>query len=161
MKLGLSIQELHRSENDLHAHLLRMAERHAVEHEIHHVAGDLAGWSREHLRELAAAGRRFGLNLDGDPEPSHGLLDSMREKLSEAAGRRPEPGLLLLADLRELHRTAAGVSLDWELLGQGAQAAKDSELLALTQRCHPQTLRQMRWANGMLKTLSPQVLESP
>jgi hypothetical protein len=56
----------------------------------------------------------------------------LREKASELAGRRPEPGLLLLADLRHLHRVAAGVSLDWELLAQGAQAAKDSELLALT-----------------------------
>jgi hypothetical protein len=37
------------------------------------------------------------------------------------------------------------VSVDWKLLGQAAQATKDSELLALTQRCHPQTLRQMRW----------------
>ncbi|XVS61012.1 hypothetical protein ACQPYE_22170 [Actinosynnema sp. CA-299493] len=54
--------------------------------------------------------------------------------------------------------TAAGVSLDWELLAQGAQAVRDTELLTLAQRCHPQTLRQMRWANAMLKTLSPQVL---
>ena len=68
--------------------------------------------------------------------------------------------MLLLADLRHLYRTAAGVSLDWELLGQGAQAAKDSKLLGLTKRCHPQSLRQMRWANAMLKVLSPQVLAS-
>ncbi|GAB5009948.1 hypothetical protein MAHJHV63_55300 [Mycobacterium avium subsp. hominissuis] len=53
---------------------------------------------------------------------------------------------------------AAGVSLDWELLAQGAQAAKDAELLGLASRCHPVTLRQMRWANAMLKELSPQVL---
>jgi len=31
-------------------------------------------------------------------------------------------------------------------------------LLALTKRCHPQSLRQMRWANAMLKVLSPQIL---
>lgn len=161
MKLDLSIQELHRSEHNLHGQLLRMAERHEVEHEIYHVAKDLAIWSREHIRELAGIGRRFGLELDYAPEPDSGLLDSVREKVSEAVGRRPEPGLLLLADLRELHRTAAGVSLDWELLGQGAQAAKDSELLSLSQRCHPQTLRQMRWANAMLKMLSPQVMVSP
>lgn len=35
---------------------------------------------------------------------------------------------------------------------------KDDELLELTKRCHPQTLRQMRWANAMLKELSPQAL---
>ena len=161
MKLGLAIRELHRSEGNLAGHLLRMAQRHEVEHEIHHVARDLAGWSHEHLRELSTVGQGYGLNLDDDPGPGSGLLESVRETISELTGRRPEPALLLLADLRELHRTAAGVSLDWELLGQGAQAAEDTELLALTQRCHPQTLRQMRWANAMLKTLSPQVLVSP
>jgi hypothetical protein len=66
----------------------------------------------------------------------------------------------LLADLRHLHRVAAWISLDWELLAQGAQAAKDAELLALAKRCHPESLRQMRWANAMLKVLSPQVLVS-
>jgi len=70
-------------------------------------------------------------------------------------GTDPSPGLLLLADLRRTHRLAAGVSLDWELLAQGAQAAKDSELLSLASCCHPETLRQMRWANAMLKELSP------
>jgi hypothetical protein len=35
-----------------------------------------------------------------------------------------------------------------------------SELLNLTSRCHPEALRQMRWANAMLKELSPQVLMS-
>jgi hypothetical protein len=30
----------------------------------------------------------------------------------------------------------------------------------LAGRCHPRTLRQMRWANTMLKTQSPRVLTS-
>jgi hypothetical protein len=42
----------------------------------------------------------------------------------------------------------------------GSTSPKDSELLALTKRCHPQSLRQMRWANVMLKVLAPQVLAS-
>lgn len=69
-----------------------------------------------------------------------------------------DPPALLCVDPRPMHRDAAGVSLDWELLAQGAQATKDDELLELTKRCHPQTLRQMRWANAMLKELSPQAL---
>jgi hypothetical protein len=75
-------------------------------------------------------------------------------------GHRPEPAMLLLADLRRVYRMAAGVSLDWELLAQGAQAAKDQRLLELAQRCHPETLRQVRWANAMLKELAPQTLTS-
>ncbi len=68
--------------------------------------------------------------------------------------------MLLLADLRRLHRRAAGVSLDWELLAQAAQAARDTELRDLASRCHPRTLRQLKWTNAMLKVLSPQILTS-
>lgn len=34
---------------------------------------------------------------------------------------------------------------------------KDNTLLELSAACHPQTLRQLEWANAMLKTLSPQM----
>jgi len=160
VKLGLALRELHRAEKSLARDLLTVSDRHAAEHEIHHVARDLAAWSREHVHHLAEAGERYGLHLDDSPPEHSGPLASVRRKLSELAGGRPEPGLLLLADLRRLYRKAAGVSLDWELLAQGAQAVKDTDLVELTERCHPRTLRQMTWTNSMLKTLSPQVLAS-
>jgi len=71
------------------------------------------------VRELAEIGPDHGLHLKDDPEQGSELLATVRGKVSELMGRRPEPGLLL-ADLRHLYRAAAGVSLDWELLGQGA-----------------------------------------
>lgn len=160
MKLGLAMRELHRSENSLAGFLLKMSDRHKVDHGIHHVARDLARWSQVHVHELAEAGERYEVSMRDEPNDDSGMMAELRQKASEVLGERPEPGLVLLADLRRLHRKAAGVSLDWELLGQGAQAAKDAELLQLTQRCHPQTLRQMRWANAMLKEISPQVLMS-
>jgi hypothetical protein len=160
MKLNLALRELHRSEKSLAHDLLKVSDRHKVEHEVHHVARDLAVWSRRHVHQLAVAGREFGLHLDDDPPTRSGPLAPIRTTLSELTGHRPEPGLLLLADLRRLHRKAAGVSLDWELLAQGAQAVKNTELLELAERCHPETLRQLKWTNAMLKTLSPQVLAS-
>ncbi|MEQ0559717.1 hypothetical protein ABJI51_11585 [Amycolatopsis sp. NEAU-NG30] len=159
MKLGLVLRELHRAETALAKDLLKTSDRHQAEHEVHHVARDLAGWSAAHLRELARAGRDHDLDL-GEDVPGPGPLVPLRTALAELSGRRPEPGLLLLADLRRLHRRAAGVSLDWELLAQGAQAAKDTKLLELASRCHPQTLRQLKWTNATLKVLSPQILTS-
>ena len=94
------------------------------------------------------------------PGSDDGLLATIRQKAAELLGRRPEPGLLLLADLRHLYREAAGVSLDWELLAQGAQGAKKRDLLDLAERCHPETLRQAKWANGKLKETATQVLVS-
>ncbi|MCK0173602.1 MULTISPECIES: hypothetical protein [Mycobacteriaceae] len=158
-KLGLAIRELHRSERRLAHELRAIAARHHSDQDICHLARDLAGWCDEHVEALARHGRRHGVRLSTRPRRM-AVSRVVQEKLSDALRRRPEPALVLLADLRRVHRVAAGASLDWELLGQGAQAAKDSDLLAVTERCHPQTLRQMRWANAMLKELSPHALTS-
>jgi hypothetical protein len=160
MKLDLALRELHRSENELAHALLRASERHAVDHEVFHVARDLAGWCHHHVRELAEAGRDHGLDLDPEPAGDTGVFEALREKAAEWLGRRPEPSLLLLADLRHLHRVAAGVSLDWELLAQAAQGARQRDLLALAERCHPETLRIERWANAKLKESATQALVS-
>ena len=160
MKLDLAIEELHRSENELYTVLLTMSDRHKVDHEVFHVTRDMAKWSEQHVAELAEAGREFGLEVDPEARHPAGLLEALQQKAAELTGRRSAPGLLLLADLRHLYREASGTSLDWELLAQGAQGAKNKELLDLAERCHPETLRVSRWANGKLKETSPQVMAS-
>jgi hypothetical protein len=160
MKLGLAIRELHRSENELAHVLLRVSERHKTDHELFHVARDLVGWCHDHVRELAAAGADHGVDLDAEPAGDSSVFEAVREKASEWLGRRPEPSLLMLADLRHVYRVASGVSLDWELLAQAAQGAREQELLALAERCHPDTLRIVRWANGKLKESATQALVS-
>ncbi|EKX60040.1 hypothetical protein Sipo8835_09960 [Streptomyces ipomoeae] len=160
--VNLILRALHHGEKHLVKELTAVAERHRTDHEVHHVATDLADWSRDHIQRLADIGHDHGLHL-GDPpkDPSSGPLSVLREKAAEVLGHRPEPAVLLLRDLRDLHLAAARNSLYWEMLAQAAQATKDDDLLALTSACHPQTLRQMRWTNTMIKTLSPQVLTTP
>lgn len=160
-KVPMALEELHRSENGLAADLLRISDRHKAEHEVHHVARDIARWSQQHVRAIARLGRDRGLDLDEEPAGDPSLLARARQKGDELIGRRHEASLLLLADLRGVHKDAAGVSLDWEILAQTAQALKDRELLGLAQACHPETLRQMRWANAQLKELSAQVMVTP
>ncbi|MDH6546658.1 hypothetical protein [Streptomyces sp. SAI-041] len=148
MKDGIAhtLRALHHGERRLARDLVAVSERHAGEHEIHHVATDLAAWSREHAGRLAEFAAADGLPLDDDrPEP--------------LAGEAPE-GLLLLYDLRALHLAATENSLHWEMLAQAAQATRDERLLELASACHPQTLRQMRWTDTLIKQLSPQVLAS-
>lgn len=160
MKFGIVLKEMHRSENDLAHHLLVISERHKVDHEIYHLARDLARWSQQHVRDIAAIAGNYGQDLDPEPRGEAGFMEALREKGSEMAGRRPETGMLLLRDLRELYLKACGVSADWELLAQAAQGMKDQDLLALAQKCHPQTIRQMKWANGKLKESATQILVS-
>lgn len=156
-KIEMLLRQLHRDERKLALRLSATAARHHADQEIFYGANDLARWSRDHLRELSEIGPRYGVRLRAEPH-THAWTAPMQARLSEQLSRRPETGLLLLTDLRRLHQQISGVSLDWELLAQAAQAAHMTPLLELAQRCHPQTLRQLRWTNGMLKVLSPQVL---
>ncbi|MFC7967016.1 hypothetical protein [Streptomyces cinereoruber] len=155
------LHALHQGERDLVDGLVALSERHRAEHEVHHVATDVADWSREHVRRLADAAAHYGLDLDGPSDgPSLGPFAAPGRKAPEGADDGLGPGLLLLRDLRGTHLAAAYNSLHWEMLAQAAQALRDHRLLALASFCHPRTLRQMRWTNTMIKNLSPQLLTS-
>lgn len=160
MKLDLALRELHRSETSLARRFRRVGDRHKADHDVFQLCADLAEWSDDHVRRLARAGRDHGLRLAESPARIGRLPSWFRQSASVVFGRRPEPGLLLLADLRSLHLHSAAVSVDWVLLAQGAQAARDSELLELASQCHPETLRQLNWTTTMLKELAPQALLS-
>jgi hypothetical protein len=160
-KVGLAIAELHRAENDLAAELLKASDRHKADHDIFYLGRDLARWSQQHVRKLAEHGRNYGVDLDADAADDVSVMATIRQKGAEILGGHHDPALLLLKDLRDIHRAAAGVSLDWEVLAQTAQALKDQELVTLSQECHPQTLRQLRWANASLKTNAAQIMVTP
>lgn len=160
MKIGLVLRELHRSENDLAHELLQVADRHKVDHEIYYVGRDIAAWSQRHVVDISRIASHYGEDLDPEPKGELGLAKKVREKGSELIGRASTPALLVLRDLREVYMKASGVSVDWEMLAQAAQGIKHTNLLDVTKRCHPETLRQMRWANGKLKESSTQILVS-
>ena len=122
---------------------------------------DLARWSQDHVREIATIGKNYDVELDAEPHEEAGLVAAVRQKGAELVGGRHDAALLLLKALREIHRKAAGVSLDWEILAQTAQALKDTELLTLTKRCHPQTLRQLRWSYASVKVNAAQIMVAP
>lgn len=155
-----ALRRIHHGENEAAKELLRLAERHHTDHEVHHVARDLASWSQEHVHLLAEHGAHFDLDLDDQADTPYGITSHLRETLASAIGRRPEPGLLLIEDLRHLYLRTSENSLAWEMLAQVAQAQHERELLDLSEQCHPQTLRQIRWANTMIKTQTPQILAS-
>jgi hypothetical protein len=160
MKIDLALDELHRSENDLAGQLLAMSDRHKADHEIFHLARDLAVWSQDHVRAIARIGREYGLALDEAPVGDPSVLHKVAQEVAGRLHHRSAPALLLLRDLRSVYMDASGVSVDWELLAQAAQGVRDTELLDVVQKCHPQTLRQARWANAQLKEKATQILVS-
>ena len=163
MKIGTAIDHLAAAERELADELVKVGAKHKTDHDVFYVTKTLAKIEHDHLDALAPHAERYGAKLkggsNGDAGPPH-LVQSVIEKGSELIGRRPEPGMLLLRDLRRLHMHAAGVSVDWVALGQAAQAAKDEELLETVSACHSQTLRTLKWTNYRLKEAAPQVLTS-
>jgi len=165
MKLGMAIEEVAHAERELADRLLAVGQRHRTDHDVYHLTRTLAKMERGHLDALARHAGRYGASIDRDANGSGragpgGLIETAREKSAELLGRRPEPALLLLRDLRELHLLAAGASLDWVALAQGAQAAKDTDLLATVSECHNETLRTLKWTTYRVKEAAPQALTS-
>ncbi|MBV9594810.1 MAG: hypothetical protein JO147_13565 [Actinobacteria bacterium] len=157
--LRYAFARVHHGETEMVSHLEHLAAKHRADHEIYFVALDMAEWSRTNLRQSAQVAADHDIGLS-QRSPGPGPLDRLQEGMSTLLGRRPEPGLLLLEDLRDAYLRASQTSLAWEMLAQHAQAAHDTDILELAGRCHPQNLRQIRWCNTMLKTLAPQTLTS-
>ncbi|MEU3776647.1 hypothetical protein AB0F11_26280 [Streptomyces sp. NPDC032472] len=160
--IALTLGELHRGEENLERALRAAAERHGSEVEVHHVALDLARWSREHSDRLAALGPQYGTDGDGTTGTTGPTAGEAGAGVAGGGSDPPDlpDGLVLLRDLGRLHLAAVWNSLHWEMLAQAAQATRDQRLLEACTACHPQTIRQMKWANTMIKNLSPQVLSS-
>lgn len=148
MKIAMLLTELHRHEHDLVRELLELSDRHRAIHEIHHVARDLARWSAEHVEVLAEVGPDHGAELDARAPTDATSRDSASSSME------------LLSDLRSAYMNAAGISVQWVMLGQAADALHLDDLQSAVSRCHPGTLRQMRWAATSLKQQSTQILVS-
>jgi cytochrome c2 len=163
VKLGLWIREVREAEEALGLQLNVLGERHKADHDVFHLTQTLQQIVRANLERLRPHGERYDVTVDPDDvQAQHGmtLLERAREKTAELVGRRPESGLLLVRDLRTLHLLYAEASINYVILAQGAQAARDRELLEACSECHEQTLRGMKWTVTRLKTAAPQVLTS-
>lgn len=147
MKLGLAIEQVTKAERDLAAELEAVGERHKTDHDVFHMTRTLAKRERANVGALAEHAERYDANTKGGGSPN---------------GKPPDedPGLALLHDLRRLHLLAAGASIDWVALAQGAQAAKDTDLLETVTACHDETLRTLKWTTYRLKEAAPQALTS-
>lgn len=163
MKIDIALIEVRDAETELVQRLLQIGERHKADHDVFHLSRMMSGWATERLHRLAAHYAIYGVPLDPDAidrEGARGVLALVREKSADPDGYRPEPGILLLRDIRGLHLAASRTSLAWTMLGQGAQAVSDLDLLATVTACHPDAIRTMNWTVQKIKEASPQVLAS-
>jgi hypothetical protein len=162
MSAGINalVRELRHEESELERRLLAVGERHRTEHEVYHVTTDLARWSRQNRAAVASlSDGQASLFAQARQIAEHSdAMAAVRRCAATLLGRRPEPGLLLLRDVRGLFLLASRNSVNWTMLGQAAQATRDGQLLSVVSECHPRTIRQIKWCNATLKETASQIL---
>ena len=160
MKVGPLLERLHELETELAEDYRALGERHAADHDVYHQCHSFAKQAEAHASALAPLAERYGRTVDDDVGPDlwSGLLERARRLGSEALGRQPEGGLLLLRDLRALLLAAEEVSITWVMAGQAAKAARDAELLAAVSGCHVEVELQVKWLTTRIKVAAPQAL---
>jgi hypothetical protein len=127
--LLFAFQSLHADEVALAAHLIHLGEQYPSEHEIHHVARDLLTWSRDNIAQIQQLAQQYRVGLG--PASEDTALSTCPYRSDVPAGRHPPP----------------------------ADTQPPGERHPRTDRPLPsRTLRQLRWANTMLMTRSPQLL---
>jgi hypothetical protein len=139
------------SERVLSESLRAVADGHAAVADVHHVCLTLAGLSDEHRRRLAPLADRYGDRA--------GVEEHVRLRVEAMPGTRTgEVGLL--RDLQDLHLLATFVETSWTVVGQGAQALRDAQLLEVATSCSAETSRQLTWLITRIKVTAPQALVS-
>lgn len=152
-KTGLLLAQLHDAETDLAAEYRAIADRHAAEHGLYYLGRTLASQCDDHAETVRTISGKFGkvLSEPAGTETLHNVMAGIRRKSSELLSRRPEPGLLLLRDLRQLYLMAEEAGIRWLALGQVAQAIPDRQLLGQVIALRKQTLTQIKWLKTRIR----------
>ena len=148
MHLANYLGLLHRAQVNLADAFREVAAGHVDEPDVHHDCERLARQCDEHARLLAPFADRYGEDAPDEPDRLH------RELFS---GTRTG-GLGLLRDLHDLYLMAAECDISWTVVGQGAQGARDPDLLEVVNRCKGETAMQLKWLRTRMKAAAPQAL---
>jgi len=148
MHLAHYLGLLHRAQLELAEAFRQVAAGHADEPDVHHDCGRLARQCDGHAERLRPFVDRYGEEAPDEPERLH------RELFS---GTRTG-GLGLLRDLQDLYVMAAECDISWTMVGQGAQGARDADLLEVVTSSESETATQLRWLRTRMKAAAPQAL---
>ena len=159
-EIGGALRRLYEAEEELADEYVKAGERLAAEHEVWYGCKQFARQCHARADEVRRLAARYDQELSpaDDAEVGETTTASLRHKLAELLGRRPESGLLLLRSLRQLYLQAQEVSWHWIVAGQIAQATRDAELLAVVDRLHREALTQIKWLKNQTKVAAPQAI---
>jgi hypothetical protein len=139
---------LHKAQVDLAAAFREVGDAHGDEPDVHHECGVMASQCDRHAEKLKPFVDRYGEDAPDEPDRLH----------TDLFGGSRSGGLGLLRDLHDLYLMATECDISWTMVGQGAQGARDTDLLAVVDDCEHETALQLKWLRTRMKQAAPQAL---
>ena len=149
MHLANYIGLLHRAEVNLADAFRTVGHGHAEEPDVLHICERLAGQCDAHAERPQPFAERYGEDAPEEPDRLHSDLFGQAVRSG---------GLGLLRDLHDLYLMACESDISWTMIGQGAQGARDRELLEVVTSCEEETAVQLSWLRTRMKQAAPQSL---
>jgi hypothetical protein len=157
-KIASAFDDIHDAERELADALRTIAERHASDVDVYHVAHLLASRCSHQLELLAPHAERYGAYAPTDADTGRTGSEGTRRLASPLPVQDEAPGVVLLLDLQLLYRVAHGAELAWVVLLQVAQAARDERLVSAAREGREEAERRWKWLRTKIKESCPQVL---
>ena len=148
MHLAHYLGLLHRAQLNLADAFREVAEAHGDDADVAQLCRKLAAECEDHATRLEPFAERYGEDAPDEPDRLH----------SELFRGPRSGGLALLRDLHDLYLMATECDMAWTLVGQAAQGARDTDLLAVVTRCEGETATQLKWLRTRMKDAAPQAL---
>lgn len=148
MHLAHYLGLLHSAEENLARAFRDVASAHGDEPDVMHDCQRMARQCDIHVAALRPFVERYGEDAPAEPDRLHTEL---------FRGTR-SGGLGLLRDLHDLYLMASESDISWTMIGQAAQGARDTDLLAAVNDCEHDTAIQLAWIRTRMKAAAPQAL---
>jgi hypothetical protein len=148
MHVGLYLQMVKTTEQELEKALKAVADRHQQEPDLEEICTILSSWSQAKARSTDRFIHKYGRERDREPQRLYSDLFQ---------GPR-RGGLALLRDLHDLWLMTTEAQIAWTLLAQAARALRDKDFVQTCEHNKEQTHRQTSWLETRSKQAAPQTL---
>lgn len=148
MQLTHYLGLLHVCEQRLAEAFQLVAAHHEIEPDIVSTCHLLAGWSMQHVKQLAPIVEKYGEQKEEEPD---NLLSTLFH------GPR-KGGLGLMRDLHDVWLLSQEARFAWTIVLQSALALRDKDMEAICTTCGNETDRQIAWLRTRVKQAAPQAL---
>jgi ferritin-like metal-binding protein YciE len=137
-----------RAEESLGDAFRQLGEAHMHDAEVYYLVRMFADQCEQHAQKLQPVIDAHGEAAEEEPDRMHlPGFDGVRQ------GRAG-----LLRDLQDVYTAIAFVDITWTILNQGAQGARDKQLLTVVTDCRSETEQQMKAIQTIIKSTAPQAL---